>query len=323
MDIDKLDSKILAVLDEDARLPESAIGKKVGTSKQVVRYRLNRFKEREIIDNYYTMLDVGKLGFDSYYIFVQLTGLSSEEENRAYQKILKLPQIAWLVTGVGRWDAVLLFCAKTIADFNRQLGDLKRLLGPHLHEYTFTMLVQAEHISYKFLRPSVRESLKTTPKSKIYSLDETDKKILQTINQNGRMAITRISEKTKLPLHTVHHRIKKLKKEKLIQGFRPKVNIHKLGMQWHLLLIKFSSVSEERIKKFMEYCKQHKNVYYLTNTVGIYNVMLDIHVRSTDEFRKFLFDLKNSYEDLILLYESIFVFEELALTYVPPVILNS
>ena len=322
MDIDKLDSKILAVLDEDARLPEAAIGKKVGTSKQVVRYRLNRFKEREIIDNYYTMLDVGKLGFDSYYVFVQLTGLNSEEENKIYQKILKLPQIAWLVTGVGRWDVVLLFCAKTIADFNGQLEDLKRLLGSHLHDYTFTILIQAEHISYKFLRPSAHGSLKTTPKSKIYSLDETDKKILQIINQNGRIVITELSEQAKVPLHTVHHRIKKLKKDKLIQGFRPKVNIHNLGMQWHLLLIKFNSISEERIKSFIEYCKRHKYVYYVANTVGIYSVMLDIHVKDTEEFRRFLFDIKNSYEDVILLYESILVFEELALTYIPPIILN-
>ena len=322
MDIDKLDSKILAVLDEDARLPESAIGKKVGTSKQVVRYRLNRFKEKKVIDNYYTMLNVGKLGFDSYYVFVQLTGLNSEEENKIYQRILKLPQIAWLVTGVGRWDAVLLFCAKTIADFNGQLEDLKRLLGSHLHEYTFTTLIQAEHISYKFLRPSANESLKTTPKGKIYSLDKIDKKILQTINQRGRMAVTELSEQTKLPLHTVHHRIKKLKKDKLIQGFRPKVNIHRLGMQWNLLLIKFNSVSEERIKSFIEYCKRHKYVYYVTNTVGIYNVMLDVHVKDTEEFRRFLFDIKNSYKDVILLYESMLVFEELTLTYVPLVILN-
>ena len=323
MDIDKLDSRILAVLNEDARLPEAAIGKKVGTSKQVVRYRLNRFKERKIIDNYYyTMLDVGKLGFDSYYVFVQLTGLNSEEENKIYQKILKLPQIAWLVTGVGRWDAVLLFCAKTIVDFNEQLENLKMLLGSHLHEYTFTTLIQAEHIGYKFLRPSPIESLKTIPKGKIYSLDKTDKKILQIINQNARMAITEISEQTKLPLHTVHNRIKKLKKEKIIQGFRPKVNIHKLGMQWHLLLIKFNSVSKEKIKSFIEYCKKHERVYYATNTVGIYDLMLDVHVEDTEKFRKFLFDIKNSYGDVILLYESILIFEELALTYVPLVILN-
>jgi len=116
--------------------------------------------------------------------------------------------------------------------------------------------------------------------------------------------------------------MKQLKKTKMIQGFRPKINIHKLGMQWHLLLIQFNSVPEERIDKFMEYCKNNKNVYYATNTVGKYNLMLDIHVKDTEEFRNFLFDIKNSYEDVIFLYESLVVFEEQILTYIPKIILE-
>ncbi len=76
------------------------------------------------------------------------------------------------------------------------------------------------------------------------------------------------------------------------------------------------------IKSFIEYCKNNKNVYYVTNTVGKYNIMLDIHVKNTEEFRKFLFNLKDSYGDVILLYESLFVFEELALSYIPPVVLE-
>ncbi len=322
MELDALDKKILAVLDEDARLTESAIGKKVGTSKQVVRYRLNRFKENNLIENYYTMLNVGKLGFDSYYVFVQLTGLNVDKENNLYQRILKLPNIAWLVTGVGRWDVVILFCAQTVSQFNKQLEGLKRMFGSHLHEYTFTTLIQAEHISYKFLRPSTTKSLKTTPKEKLYSLDKINKKILKTINQHGRMPVTEISEITKLPVHIIHHRLKKLRKENIIQGFRPKVNVHKLGMQWHLLLIKFNSVSEERVKDFIEYCENHDHIYYVTNTVGLYNIMLDVHVKDTEEFRNFLLDIKNSYEDVILLYESVVVFEELKITYVPPIVIK-
>jgi Lrp/AsnC family transcriptional regulator for asnA, asnC and gidA len=323
MSLDVMDSKILAVLDQDARSTESKIGKKVGTSKQVVRYRLNRFKEREIVENYYTMLDVGKLGFDSYYVFVQLTGLNSKKENLIYQNILKLPHIAWLVTGVGRWDAVILFCARSISEFNSQLSDLKIILGKHLHEYTFTTLIQAEHISYKFLKTDQDNSLKTTSKDKKYSLDNIDKNILNILNQSARLPVTEIAKLTSLPLHTVHYRLQQLKKGNIIQGFKPKINVQKLGIQWHLLLISFNTVSEDRIKLFNNYCKQHKNVYYLTNTVGKYNVMLDVHVKSTEEFREFLFDIKNAFEDVILLYESMVVFEELLITYLPKIVLNS
>ncbi len=47
--------------------------------------------------------------------------LNAEQENNLYQRILKLPHTAGLVTGVGRWDAVILFCAKTVAEFNELL----------------------------------------------------------------------------------------------------------------------------------------------------------------------------------------------------------
>lgn len=321
MSMDALDSKILAVLDQNARLPESVIGKKVGASKQVVKYRLKRFKDNGIVENYYTMLDVGKLGFDSYYMFVQLTGLNSKQENDLYQNIIQLPYVAWLVTGVGRWDAVILLCAKTILQFNVELSELKSLFGKHLHEYTFTTLIQAEHISYKFLKSQSKNSLKTTPKGKATVLDETDKNILKILNQSARMPVTDIAGAVNYPLHTVHYRLKQLQKENIIQGFRPKINIQKLGLQWHLLLISFNSVPEERIKKFLAYCKTHKNVYYVTNSVGKYNVMLDVHVKSTEEFRNFLFDIKNAFQDVILLYESLLIFEELLITYVPSVVI--
>jgi DNA-binding Lrp family transcriptional regulator len=323
--MDALDSKILSVLDKNARLPESIIGKKVGASKQVVKYRLERFEERGIVENYYTMLDVGRLGLDSYYVFVQLTGLDSNEENLLYQKILKLPYIAWLVTGVGRWDAVILLCAQTISKFNDELAELKFLLGKHLHEYTFTTLVQAEHISYKFLQSSISSTnnpLKTTSKGKNILLDDVDKKLLYALNQSARMPVTEIAHKIKHPLHIVHYRLKQMQKDNIIQGFRPKINVQKLGLQWHLMLISFNSVSEDRIKTFIAYCRQHKQVYYVTNTVGKYNVMLDVHVNNTQEFRELLFDIKDAFQDVILLYESILVFDELLITYIPPIVLE-
>jgi|GEM_PF-1799413 len=320
--MDALDSKILSVLDQNARLPESVIGKKVGASKQVIKYRIKRFKDNNIVENYYTMIDVGRLGFDSYYVFVQLTGLDSKQENEIYQSILKLPHTAWLVTGVGRWDAVILFCAQTITQFNNELAELKLLFGRHLHEYTFNTLVQAEHISYKFLKSQAKTSLKTTSKSKTVVLDKVDGEILKVLNQSARMPVTEIASHIKYPLHTVHYRLKQLQKNNIIQGFRPKINVQQLGMQWHLLLISFNSVPEDRIRKFMVYCKQHNNVYYVTNTVGKYNVMLDVHVKDTEEFRRFLFDIKNAFQDVILLYESVLVFEELLITYIPPIVIE-
>jgi hypothetical protein len=43
--------------------------------------------------------------------------------------------------------------------------------------------------------------------------------------------------------------------------------------------------------------------------------MLDIHVKSTEEFKKVLSELKEKFPDVIKLYESIVIFEEFKIDY--------
>jgi Lrp/AsnC family leucine-responsive transcriptional regulator len=59
--LDLKDKKILTLLDEDARLSNSQIAKKVGLSKPAVEYRLKRFEKNNLIFQYYTIIDFTKL----------------------------------------------------------------------------------------------------------------------------------------------------------------------------------------------------------------------------------------------------------------------
>ena len=90
-----------------------------------------------------------------------------------------------------------------------------------------------------------------------------------------------------------------------------------LGYQWHLLLIQIRNITESRKKEFIHFCKQYKKIYYVTNTVGLYNLMLDIHVNSVEEFKEVLLELKSRFSDVIRLYESMIIFEEYKISYFP------
>ncbi len=61
--LDLKDKKILTLLDEDARLSNTQIAKKVGLSKPAVEYRLKRFEKNNIIFSYYTVVNFTKLGY--------------------------------------------------------------------------------------------------------------------------------------------------------------------------------------------------------------------------------------------------------------------
>lgn len=315
--LDKKDKKILIELDKNSRKTDSEIARKVKLSKQVVNYRIQKLLENKVISNFYTILNLGALGFDSYYVFLQFQKLNKEKERKLLNKLNKLDNLGWLISGTGRWDAVALVFAESITVFNTKLTEITKICGEHLYESNFTTLLTSEHLSYKFLNSKETHSIRQTEKRNELKLDNKDKKILSTISQNARTPLTEIASKTKIPVHVANYRLKKLIKNKLIIGFKPKINVSQLDLQYYLLLIQFANVSDERKRLFLNFCKYNKEIYYVTNTVGFYNAMLDIHVSSARDFKEVLLKLKDQFSDVMKMYESITIFDEHKISYLP------
>ncbi len=59
-------------------------------------------------------------------------------------------------------------------------------------------------------------------------IDEKDRKILDVLQEHADYATRQVAKKTGLPITTVHNRIKKLKKEKIIKRFTVDVDYHKI-----------------------------------------------------------------------------------------------
>ena len=316
--IDEKDRQILSELDKNARQADSEIAKKVRLSKQVVNLRIKKLISRGIITDFYTIVNPGNLGLNTYYIFLQLENINREEEKKLIHRISSLDYVGWLVSGIGKWDIILNVNVNSVFTLEKCLNHIISLCGKSLHEYIFTTLINAEHLGYRFLLKSpFIDSAYQGEKTGIFKIDLTDEKILRVLANDARLAITEISEKTKLPLHVVNYRIKNLIKKGIIETFRPKINVNLLGYEWHLLLIQFQNISEGRKEEFIGYCKSHKNIYYITNTIGNYNLMLDIHVRNVNEFKDVLAEFKDKFSDVIRLYESEIIFDEFKISYIP------
>ena len=317
--IDEKDRKILSELDRNARQTDSEIAKKTGLSKQVVNYRIQKLVSKGIIKTFYTGMNTGKLGFNSYYVFLQLQQINNEKEKNLLDQLNRLGYIGWLVSGIGRWDVIVLVYAKSISDFDRLLGQIIEMCSNHLHEYNFTALIFSEYVSYKFLgKAGYFEGIRhTEEKKEIPKLDNIDLSILREISQNARISIVELSQKINQPLHIANYHLKNLIRQKTIEGFKPQLDAKKLGFQWNMLLLQPQSINEKRKDEFIDFCRQHEKIYYVTNTLGLYNLMLDIYVKSTEEFKDVLLELKEKFSDVIKLYESFMVFDEYKINYMP------
>ena len=316
--IDERDRKILKELEEDARQTDSAIAKKIHLSKQVTNYRIQKMIESGVISNFYTVVNVGNLGLSTYYVFLQLEKINKEEEKRLLEKIYSLDSIGWLVSCIGKWDIILNINEDCILNFEKTLNQIIKICGEYLYEYKFTMLSEAEHLGYKLLvRKQYLKPLYQGEREKIFKLDITDEKILRALSQNARIDLVSLSKKIRIAVHILNYRLKKLMKNGIIEGFKPKLNINKLGYQWHLLLIKLSIVNEERKKDLMNFCRYYKDIYYMTSTIGDYNLMLDVHIKSADELKGILTEIRDKFQDIIKTYESVMITEEFKIDYIP------
>ena len=99
--MDELDSKIIAMLQEDGRASNAGIARRVGVSEGTVRRRLKRLIEEEYI-RVLALLDPGKMGFASE----ALIGVQVDPDmiDRVSADLSQLKEINWVSITTGSYD---------------------------------------------------------------------------------------------------------------------------------------------------------------------------------------------------------------------------
>src|SRR3989338_4980146 len=101
--LDVKDRKILAQLDTDARKSFNQIGKKVGLSKEEIKYRIDRLQEQDIIVRFHTVVNYFKLGVVKFKLYLRLTNANKEKLEEIAQYFFKNHSTEWVVLTTGRW----------------------------------------------------------------------------------------------------------------------------------------------------------------------------------------------------------------------------
>ena len=99
--MDELDSKIIAMLQEDGRASNAGIARRVGVSEGTVRRRLKRLIQEEYI-RVLALLDPGKMGFASEALIgVQV---DPDKVDRVSADLSQLEEINWVSITTGSYD---------------------------------------------------------------------------------------------------------------------------------------------------------------------------------------------------------------------------
>lgn len=144
--LDAIDQKLLALLQEDARLTIQEIGQRINLSKTPVHERIKRLEREGIIARYVTILDKKKLG-NLLMVYCQVT--LDRQTRDAFADfdvaIRELPEVLECNRVSGTFDYLVKIVSRDMETYNRFYQERLSVIPGTLHISSFFVMAEVKN----------------------------------------------------------------------------------------------------------------------------------------------------------------------------------
>jgi len=318
--IDLKDRKILRELDMNARMPTKQLAKKVGVSRQVAQYHIERMREEGTIGGFFTIFDSAVVGKRWFRIVIQLRKITAAEKEAFIEYFKAHPDVLWLGEVGGNWDFVLNLVSDDQFSFDRLFSGILEKWGASIQRYEVLVYINVRDQQRRY----VLADYETEPESLFHQMkfdpnagfDELDKKIIRLLSKNASLPYSQIASSLAVSYKTVQSRMEVMEKNKVILGYRAIINPGRVGYESHMLFLSTNTYRPELEKQLDEFLK-HPNVTYVVRQLGRWRIGLEAEFRDRNEFQAFLIELRTRFGDIISEYETFPIFFDHVIDYFP------
>ena len=142
IELDEIDKKIVLELAKDSELASWKIAEKVKISEVAVRKRIQNLTRDKIILNFRTMIDLTKLNYESYFIFIKSNPKNKEIEEEFINFLRNFSNITYSTKTIGEYSYVLTLLAKNNLELKEFIYALKRQFSDLLTEINTSPLFE-------------------------------------------------------------------------------------------------------------------------------------------------------------------------------------
>lgn len=301
--LDTIDRKILFELTLDARIPETQIAKRLRISRDVVHYRIKQLMEKEIIRAYRTWINLAKLGYQGYKVYLKIAG-SEKEQKKFFDHIRTREDVFWLGVADGAWDVGLTFFEKSNEEFFRKKNELFARFNKIILDKKTGTVVNVYVYPKKFF--AMRETEPGTLFGDVVQnrIDEVERKILKVLMHNSRISLVDLANKVGSTIEVVRHRKKKLEQTGIISVYTASIDYEKLGLEFYKTFIYFDKLDEKNEKKLLEFCRLNENIMHMVRQISPWDIELEVMVENYLKYNKIMRELRSLFPHEIRNIES-------------------
>lgn len=122
----------------------------------------------------------------------------------------------------------------------------------------------------------------------LMEIDEKDMRILTILKESSDLTTSQISKKTRMPITTVHNRIKKLKKLGIIKNYTLNINFEKIGKPlkaYILITVDQGKLSQSQMGKHIRAIDSVESVDIVT---GNTDILAQVRVKDMHELNNLI-----------------------------------
>jgi DNA-binding Lrp family transcriptional regulator len=318
--LDLKDRKILYHLDLNSRQTYSQIGKKVGLPKKSIQKRIKTLEEMGIIQSYYTVIDVYKLGYILMRFQYKYQYTTPEKEKEIIEHFIKDKYATLVASAHGMYNLKVIRVIKDMSDFYEFWQETQKNFGYYFQERASSLFITELYYEPSYLLGKYyekkRERFTLLGRGKKIEIDEIEFKILKLISENARLKISEIAEKIGLDIKYIDDKLKKLIKMHVIRGFRTNIDISKLGFRIfrvNLFLKDFLQRND-----IINFVKVHQNLVFIDTYTSEADLELEFHLEDINQFTEIMQNITTKFPDAIKNYKYLNIIKNHKYIYFPP-----
>lgn len=302
--LDKRNRQILYQLDLNSRQSNSQIAKRIGISKDAVSYRIKNLEQKGYIRGYNTIIDSTRLGYSVYRVYLNLMDTTPSKLNEMIEFLKKEKNVWWIARLDGVWNFIFAVSLKSNKEFielykKRFYNQFKQ----YIKENLICIITTYTQFNRSYLLEE-KDNSKTHTSSKFETVesggeidhDDIDINILRILSKDARTQLLNIARKLKLDSMTIYHRIKKLEKSGVIQGYKVDINFNLLKRDFYCVKMNVRETTE--ISKIKSYLKTLPELTAIAEAIGGYDTEFDLEVENSERYFKIIEELEKRFDTI-------------------------
>ena len=316
VELDLLDRKIMYELDQNARISASQLARRLKKNKETVNFRLNRLIDRGFVKRFYTVFNTSRLGWSYAKFYIKFKNITPEKEEELYQYVLKQPHIAYLASVEGPYDCLLLVMIKSPVDMVHFQDSFMRNYGEYIQEKSLVTFLTTHRFNMRFLYEGKEKADWYYPMEiGDYKIDETDEKIMFLLSKDARMPLTEMAKRLGIDHKVVKYRMNKLEDDGIILAYVTSPDFDKLGFTFYQVNIQLKDPTVRR--EIIEFFNMTNKCLFAMELLGKYDVLVELHVRNSDEMKSIINDFRKRYVDKYNDYDVSTIMKEYTMVWSP------